>query len=238
MILPNLRASFGRRDALHLVELLADRDAELKELARERLDADGMDTLLDDPRVLNILLTNPEVKAPPPLVFYVLVRQALLEGGIEDRRTADYVATMVLSFVRSGRAHRVSEADPHEYRYLVDLVIKLADTTPREAFLLRAHLGDFALWLSGLFPDFIEGRARRRGAPPMGYYERMGATGYALASESPEAASLGLTEIFSGVSRHFSGVRIALNRVSDRYLCPGRGNPVEQLIREVSSRAP
>lgn len=237
MILPNIRASFGRRDALHLVELLTERDAELRELAQERLDADGIDTLLDDPRVLNILLTNPEVKAPPSLVFYVLVRQALLEGGIEDRATADYVAAMVLAFVRSGRAHRISENDSQEYRYLVDMVLKLADTTPHEAFLLRVHLGDFALWLSGLFPDFIEGRARRRGAPPMPYYERMGATGYAMASESPEAETLGLSRIFTDVARHFSGVRIALNRVSDRYLYPGRGHPVEQLLREVSARA-
>lgn len=237
MILPTARASFGRRDALHLVELLSERDEELRELTQERLDADGIDALLDDPRVLNILLTNPSMKAPPALVFYVLIRQALLEGGIEDRETADYVATMILAFVRSGRAHRISEHDSQEYRYLVDMVLKLADTPPREAFLLRAHLGDFALWLSGLFPDFIEVRARRRGAPSMRYYERMGAVGYTMASESPEAETLGLTRIFTEVARHFSGVRVALNRVSDRYLCPGRGDPVEQLLREVSARA-
>ena len=35
MILPTVRASFGRRDALHLVDLLARRDPELRDAALE-----------------------------------------------------------------------------------------------------------------------------------------------------------------------------------------------------------
>jgi hypothetical protein len=228
----------GRQDALHLVELLASGDEDLRQMARERLEADGVDGLLDDPRVLNAILTDPAVKAPPALVFYILVRQALLEGGVGDRATADYVASMVLTFVRSGRAYRISDAAQVEYKYLIDIVTRLAESEPREAFLLRAHLGDYSLWLSGIFPAFIEARVRRKGAPPIGYYERMGQTGYTLASESPWATTLGLGQIFSEVSRHFSSVRIALNRVADRHLFPKGGDPVDRLLREVVSTAP
>jgi len=237
MILPTVRASVGRADALHLVELLSGGDPEVRDLARERLETDGVDGLLDDPRVLNAILTDRQLKAPPALVFYVLVRQALLEGGIEDRATADYVASMVLGFVRSGRAYRVTEAAEHEYRYLVDIVTRMGESQPREAFLLRAHLGDFSLWLSGIFPAFIESRVRRKGAPPIRYYENMGATGYTLASESPEAATLGVESIFAEVSKHFSGVRIALNRVADRHLFPSGGDPVDRVLREVVAKA-
>ena len=108
----------------------------------------------------------------------------------------------------------------------------------REAFLLRAHLGDFALWLSGLFPDFLESRTRRRGAPPINYYERVGASGYHQASTSPEARALGVDGIFREVAEHFSGVRVALNSMSDRYLWPDGGDPVERLLREVAARMP
>jgi hypothetical protein len=239
MILPTARASFGRRDALHLVDLLAHTDEELRRSALERLEAQGVDCLLDDPRILNALLTRPDVKAPPSLVFYVLVRQSLLERGIDSRETADYVASVVLSFVRSGRAHRLSEGATEEYRYLIDMIARMGErTTAREAFLLRAHLGNFSLWLSGLFPDFIEARVRRRGAPPIGYYEAMGATGYTMASSSPEAGALGLESIFKDVSRHFSTVRVALNRVADRYLHPTGGDPVDRLLREVAATGP
>ena len=107
MILPTIRASFGRRDALHLVDLLARHDP--GDAARSRLEEYGPDSLLDDPRVRNALLTDPDVQAPPSLVFYVLVRQALLEGGIDSPAIADFVASVVVEFTRTERAYRISE---------------------------------------------------------------------------------------------------------------------------------
>ena len=234
MILPTVRASFGRSDALHLVDLLARRDPELREAARARLEELGPDSLLDDPRVRNALLTDPDVKAPPALVFYVLVRQALLEGGIESAATADFVASVVIGFARTERAFRPSEDSDEEFHYLVDMIEQMRTAEARRAFLLRAHLGNYALWLAGLFPDHLEWRERRHGAPPIDYYDRMGRTGYLLASESPEAAALGVDKVFGEVARNFTGVRASLNHLSDRYLWPGGGDPVNRLIREVT----
>ncbi|MDH3271652.1 MAG: hypothetical protein OEN56_09985 [Gemmatimonadota bacterium] len=234
MIMPVIRSSFGRSEALHLVELLGRRDIELREAAKQRLEEGGLDGLLDDPRVLNALLTDEDVKARPEIVFYVLVRQSLLERGVDDPVAADYVASVLVGFGQSRRAYRISDQGEEEYGYLVDLVSRLRTADSREAFLLRVHTGNFALWLSGLFPDFLEARVHRRGAPPIAYYEKMGASGYQIASESPEASALGVDGVLRSVARHFSGVRAALNRVSDRYLWRGSGNPVGQLLREVS----
>jgi len=237
MILPTIRASFSRRDILHLVRLVSHGDEELVAGAERRLDEEGADALLDDPRVLNALLTDPDASAPTNLVFYVLVRHALLEVGLEDRGTADYVASLLVAFGRGGRAYRLSDTTTDEYHYLVDMVARLASAGPREAFLLRSHLGNFSLWLSGLFPDYLEARARRKGAPSLSYYERMGTTGYHLAARSPEAASLGLERVLTEVAEHFGGVRSALNLVSDRYLWPRAGDPVARLLRELVTRA-
>jgi hypothetical protein len=235
MILPTVRASFGRRDAVHLAELLGRHDAELRAQALQRLEESGLDSLLDDPRVLNALLTEPDVNAPPALVFYSLARQALLEGGIDSPQVADFVASLLLGFGQAGRAYQISENDPEEFHYLVDIVVSLASAEERRAFLLRTHLGNYALWLAGLFPDYLDARTRR-GGPPLDYYERMGSTGYRMAAESPQAGTLGVEQIYLDVSSHFSGVRTALNRISDRYLWPGSGDPVGRLLREVSGR--
>lgn len=237
MILPTIRASFSRRDVLHLVQLLGRGDEELQRGAERRLDEEGPDAILDDPRVLNALLTDPVASAPTDLVFYVLVRHALLEVGIDDRGTADYVASLLVAFGRGGRAYRPSDATQEEYHYLVDMVARLADADQREAFLLRSHLGNFSLWLSGLFPDYLAARVRRRGAPDIQYYERMGTTGYQLAARSPEAKTLGVDRLLHDVAGRFSGVRTALNLVSDRYLWPRAGDPVNKLLREVTARA-
>lgn len=233
MIVPIIRASIGRSEALHLVELIGRHDPEALEAARTQLEKGGLDALLDDPRVLNAVLTEQDVKARPELVFYVLVRQALLERGVEDAGTADYVASLLVQFGHRSRAYRISAGGEEEYGYLVDLVARLHDARGSEAFLLRAHMGNFALWLTGLFPDFLEARVHRRGAPPASYYERVGASGYRAASETPEAASLGVREVLRSMADHFAGVRSALNRLSDRHLWRGGGHPVGRLLREV-----
>lgn len=237
MVLPNIRASVGRREALHLAHLVGRHDAASLASVHLQLEEGGLDALLDDPRVLNAVLSERDVRTRPELVFYVLVRQALLERGVADVAAADYVASMVVQFGYARRAYRVSEAEEAEYAYLVDLVDRLSEARGREAFMIRAHMGNFALWLTGLFPDFLEARVRRRGAPPVSYYERMGATGYSIASSSPEAESLGLREVLSSMAEHFAGVRSALNRLADRHLWRGGGDPVGRLLREVGYAA-
>lgn len=238
MILPTIRASFDRTDAEHLVELLGRHDPALRAAARRRLDQEGPDSLLDDPRVRNALLTDPEVSVGPTVIFYVLVRQALLEVGVDDRETADFVTSMVVAFGEAGRAYRVEERDGEEYHYLVDLVSGLRTAEARRAFLLNTHLGNYSLWLAGLFPDFLEARTRRRGAPGIAYYESVGRNGYRQAADSREADALGVRDVFLRVAECFGEVRVALNQLSDRYMWPGAGDPVGRLLREVGRTGP
>lgn len=238
MILPTIRASLTREDALHLVDLLGRDDPALREAARERLETRGVDALLDDPRVRNAILTDPDVRVSPGVVFFVLIRQALLEGGMDDPGTADFVASLVLAFGRARAAYRPSPEDDEEYFYLVDLLAQLREADPRRAFLLRSHLGNFSLWLAGLFPDYLDTRHRRRGAPSIDYFDRMGASGYASAARSPEAEALGIRPVLDQVARDFVRVRFALNRVSDRVLWPRAGDPVSRLIRSLERGDP
>ena len=115
MILPTIRASLCRSDAQQLVHLLGREDRELAEAAQLRLEESGIGSLLDDPRIQNALLTDPDVTVAPQIIFYVLVRQALLEGGIDDENTSDYVASMLFSFGRARRAYRISDGDDGEF---------------------------------------------------------------------------------------------------------------------------
>jgi len=218
MILPTLRESFGQVEARQLVDLLGRHDEEVHAAARARLERHGLDALLDDPRILNALLTDAEVRVSPVLVFYVLVRHTLLEGGVDDRSTADYVASLVYAFGQGTRAYRISDHDDAEYHYLVDMITDLRTADSRRAFLLRVHLGNYALWLTGLFPAFLEARKRRKGAPPFEYYEHLGANGFREAAEASQAEQLGLGGLLHVMARRFSEVRVALNRISDRYM--------------------
>ncbi len=238
MILPQIRSTFERKHGRMLADLIGRDDPELLRAAHDRLDEEGLDALLDDPRALNALLTEGDVPLPPSVVFYVMVRQGLLEKGIDDRATADYVATLLFAFGEGNRAYRISQDAGEEYHYLVDLLQGMGQAEGREAFLLRSHLGNYSLWLTGLFPDYLESRERRRGAPGIRYYEELGSSGFRLASETREARRLGMEEVLREVGVGFREVRSALNRISDRHIWKGGANAVGRLLRQVQEGGP
>ncbi|HWV58345.1 MAG TPA: hypothetical protein VNZ57_12905 [Longimicrobiales bacterium] len=237
MILPNVRAGFGRAEAAYLVAVTTRGDDALRKSFEERLSTEGLDSVLDDPRTLNAVLTVGGVAAVPPrLVFYLLVRHALLENGIDDRVVADYLAALLLEFGKGGRARKVDEAGGESFDYLADIVAALTTADDRRAFLLRTHLGNFALWSSGLFPDYITARVRRRGAPGIEYYEELGASGYRLAADSSHAEAYGLHWLFRACAQNFSRLRISLNLIADRYLFPTTGDRIDRMLRQVADR--
>lgn len=233
MILPNVRASFGREEAEWLVRLLGAGDPERERDWESTLAERGIDPLLDDPRTLEAILAYPRLHPIPPTVaLYAMLRRALLESGIESRLLADYVAALVLQFGQGRRPFRIADYDDKEYFYLVDILEDLGEATGRRAFLLRAHLGNFSLWLSGLFPDYIVTRIHRKGGPGLDYYEEMGQTGFSLAAEDPYARREELDTVYRDAAQTFGPIRRALNQFSDRFLLPRPESPVDRLIRQ------
>ncbi|HUP88217.1 MAG TPA: hypothetical protein VM100_02635 [Longimicrobiales bacterium] len=239
MILPNVRSSFGRAEAGYVVWLLTRGSEAAREREEARLREEGFDAILDDPRTLNAVLASGSgfSTAPQTLVFYVLVRHALLEHGITDRTLADYISAVLISYGKEKRAYRADAEDTAEFNYLVDLVSAAESASGARAVMLHAHIGNFALWLSGLFPDHISARVQRRGAPPIKYYETLGASGYRHAADFNAAASNGLTFLYRSAADSFPGIRIALNSISDRHLFPARGPSIERLLRQIADSA-
>jgi hypothetical protein len=227
MIRPNVRASFGRREAEFLLAL-AGPDAE------DRLRAQGIDGLLDDAAVFRAFLRREAISsAPAPLVFYLLVRHALLAREIFDRRLADYTAALLLEFGTAGRAHRVPGAEEREFRYLADILVELDRARGEREFHLRVHLGNLALWMGGLFPDHITHRVQRRGAPSLAYYDELGASGFRSAAGMELAFRHGLGDVLVRAANDFTHVRSALNSLSDSLFFPRPKDPIDRLLREV-----
>jgi hypothetical protein len=237
MILPNVRASFGPAEVELVSRLLRQVHGSGAAGVRDRLESEGLDEVLDDPRVLNALMSAGGISAAPlSLVFYLLVRHSLLEDGLDDLTLADYLAALLLDFGRRDRAHKVEDTDGEAFYYLVDLIQALEASSGRRAFLLNAHLGNLAHWLSGVFPDHITARVQRRGAPGLDYYETIGAAGFRSAAESRDAEDLGLDHVLRSCAISFPALRTALNRIADRYLFGVADDPVERLLRQVADR--
>lgn len=215
MILANVRGRLRDADLRLVVLALARGRAAWASRYRARMLAEGPDALLDEPELLEALRTLRSLALPSaPLFAYVAVRRALRQAGVDDRELADYLAALLLEFGDHERHARIGRVDDQSYRYLVDLVSDLAaqDGGGERAFLLRVHLGNYALWRAGLFPAAV--------AAQLGYYDRLGRSGYRLAAEHSLARRFGLEHLYRAAAERFPALRAAFNRLSDEVFFP------------------
>jgi hypothetical protein len=237
MILANTRMGLSRDDAQLAIRLLSRVTGDDPAVLESRVADAGIDVVLDDPRLTLALLHQPSgAHASLPLFAYVMIRHALRGAGEDDRGIADYVTSIVVHFGLAGRANRIGLADDETYSTLVDLVDDVNDPDANRSFLVRTHLGNYALWLSGLFPDHIEQRRWRRGGPDLDYFEELGRHGFQLAADHRLSATYGLTTLYATAAERFGLLRTALNSVSDSLLFPHLNTP-ERLMRQVRDEA-
>ncbi|MFP5355766.1 MAG: hypothetical protein ACLGIK_11565, partial [Gemmatimonadota bacterium] len=193
MILANVRKCLTRGDAQLAMRLIARGSSDDLDALEATLRDGGIDAILDDPRLRDALLEQAQAAhASFSLFTYVVVRHALREVGETDRAMADFVASVLLQFGVRDRARRIREHDDQVYDTLASLLADAECSDPTRAFLVRAHLGHYALWLAGVFPDYIEARHHRRGGPDLDYYDEMGRRGYQLAAAHRLAAQHGV----------------------------------------------
>lgn len=221
MIRANARSRLRDADLRLVLLVLAEGSAARRAALERRLAVEGPDALLDDPRLAARLLGVRTLLAPsPPLFVYVLVRRHLLDAGLADADLADYLAALILDFGVRDRARRTADGDERVTDYLVDLLGIIDTATGEERFRAIVHLGNYAMWLAGIFPDRIAARRIRRGGPDVGYYDQLGRRGYAEAGASPHADRVGLRPVFETASARFPAIRATLNRLSDRVFFP------------------
>lgn len=234
MILANTRQRLTRNDAQLAMRILARETSMDLSGLESRLADEGIDAILDDPRLPSALMrTAAGAHTSLPLFTYVMVRHAMRRLGEGDRGLADYVAAIVVHFAARDHVYRVADSDDQLYDALVDLYQDVNDPDARRSFLVRTHLGNYALWLSGIFPDHVEQRRWNRGGPQLEYYEEMGRRGFQLAAEHRLAEEHGLAELYAAAADRFGLLRLALNSLSDWLFFPNVHTP-ERLMRQVS----
>jgi hypothetical protein len=156
----------------------------------------------------------------PFLLFSVLLRRCI--GGprtATDRAVINYLANLLSLFVRTDRVYRPDAGESASYEYFADLMAAAQQADERGSFLLHAHIGNYALYLTGLFPGWIEHRHRYKKRPlDARYYADMGRTGYRDAASSRLAKAFELDDIFLRLALMFDRYREWLNMLAREYL--------------------
>jgi hypothetical protein len=218
MITANCRDRFTAEDFDFVIETLAKSEKDCVSLVELLTDADTRDEILDHPRLVQgILESGGTLRISPQLYFYILARHVLKETGIENRSVSDYVASLLQTFSDQTGMRSPADGSTRPIQYVSDMLVALRSASPTQTFLIRAHIGNYSLFVSGIFRESVECRARR-GAPDLSFYEDMGRANYRAAAAHHVARTASLSGIYEQLADSFREVRGALNRLSDSLL--------------------
>jgi len=216
MIQPNCRARLTGEDFNFIVRTLAKSPGNKVSLVELLTDTGARDQILDHDQLVRAVLEGPgNLTISPQFYFYILARIVLKRSGIDDRTLTDYVASLLETFsqIRQLRA----PVNNLETIYLSDLLLALRTATSYQTFLIRAHIGNYALFISGIFYESIESQSQR-GAPSFSFYEEMGRTSFHVLATHDVARRYELSDLFEKLADRFHECRLALNCLTDEFV--------------------
>jgi hypothetical protein len=216
MIQPNCRARFTGEDFAFVIRTLAKCKGNKVGLVELLTDLEARDQILDHDGLVRAVLEGPEnLTISPQFYFYILARLVLKRSGIDDRNLADYVASLLEKFSQIRQLR--SPVQNLETIYLSDLLLALKTASSYQTFLIRAHIGNYALFISGIFYESIESRSQR-GAPSFSFYEDLGRASFHALATHDVARRFELCGLFEKLADHFHQCRLALNCLTDEFV--------------------
>lgn len=165
--------------------------------------------------------------------FSNLVNMSFLDLGKEkDRQAAIYLTEMLTEFARSENLYRLSDSEGKKIYTVVEMLLESrqeqieSNEYERE---VRKYVGDFALFMSGIFRDYVN-----RGAY-LNYYLSEGMKSYFVVSRLDLERGDGDPIMFSRLSREFEFYSGALDYMRKVYFgAEQSGNPFTAFASQIS----
>jgi len=211
------------RDLLFLFEHFPTPGVDAVKAAQMALERPNtIDSLLESDYVYEALHDQQVMwlEVSPRLFFNVLLRRSLPgRRNAVERHTLHYLANLLGLFARTERLYQVQAGDEQAFKYIVDLVQEAAQAGPERSFMVHSHIGNYALFLAGMFRPHLEHRHRHRRRPvSVEYYCKMGRSYYFTASRHWLAGKFGLSGVFGELSGRFDYYRDGIERMQAEYL--------------------
>ena len=170
--------------------------------------------------------------------FLKLTRQSFWELGIYDASVAGYVAEVLTEFARADRLYGVRSRPQKKLESVVEVLAeKASDAVPKDAEAaptllqereLRKYLGDYTLFMSGMFRSYVE----RRGF--LDYYLQEGSRSYRTVSELDLSLYRTGFLLYEELSKKFEYYSGALDYMRKAYFAhePGK-DPFSGFLRQI-----
>jgi hypothetical protein len=165
--------------------------------------------------------------------FLGVVRQSFWQLGINDATVARYVADVLAEFARTDNLYRVRSHDGRKVESLVEMLRPKADRGADESDLLkerslRKYVGDYALFMSGIFRNHVAGKGY------LDYYIAEGSRSYWTVSELDLSLYRTGFILYQELSKKFEYYSGALDYTRKAYFAAEPGeDPFAGFLRQV-----
>ena len=143
-------------------------------------------------------------------LFRQLTEMSFAQIGMPDAELMAYVTGLLVDFTHVDNLYRVRDAQGRRVEYLFEMQLESQRGDAAHARAAQKHLGDYALFIVGMFPESLQ---RRRRAVSPSYYVAQGKQAYTTVSEmdSPRPSAA----LFRKLAAHFEICVCALNVEKD-----------------------
>jgi hypothetical protein len=139
-------------------------------------------------------------------MFRSLTAMSFEQIDLRDRDLMGYVADLLVEFVHIDNLYRVRDERGRRREHLVDMLIELQEQAPVDERETRKHIGDYAMFVVGLYPESL---AHRRRAVSAEYYIAQGKESYLIVAEMDRSKPT--ESLFRKLSDQFEYCVTALN---------------------------
>ena len=154
---------------------------------------------------------------PLNLFFTKLVDRHLAgSAGIDDREVARYIASLLVDFTHVDSLYRVRNAAGKRLEQVGEMLIESNPLLEGRSFFyereVRKHIGDYTLFLTGLFPEYVARLPKREfKIDAMVDYIRAGKESYAVVASFDQFEFKDVAPLFRRLSQQFELCVFGLN---------------------------
>jgi hypothetical protein len=139
-------------------------------------------------------------------MFRALTEMSFEQIELRDRDLMRYVADLLVEFIHVDNLFRLRDQQGRRLDHLVDMLLDLRDQVPADTRAARKHIGDYTLFIVGLYPESL---TRRRRALSPEYYIAQGKEAYLVVADMDRAKPT--ERLFRKLSDQFEYCVTALN---------------------------
>ncbi len=165
--------------------------------------------------------------------FLKIVRQSFWQLGLYDATVVGYVADVLADFARTDNLYKLRGRAGRKIDSVVEMLAQqpaapVDETDALRERYLRKYVGDYALFMSGIFRKYIEDRG------VLGYYLQEGSRSYWTVSELDLSLYRTGYYLYQELSKKFEYYSGALDFTCKTHFATAPGeNPLAGFVRQV-----